>query len=76
MDKTIVVKIAGAGEPREAVIHPGTTTSDLLDSLNLDRSFLVTKDPASEPFGLDENIFAQLDDGQKIYAAPAMEVGQ
>lgn len=33
MNKTIVVKIAGAGEPREVVIHPGTTTQDLLDSL-------------------------------------------
>ena len=75
MDKNIVIKVAGATEPKEAAIHPGTTCRDLLDALNLDRSLLVTQDPAGVPFGIDENIFEKVAEGQKLYCVPAMEVG-
>lgn len=76
MNKQIVVKIAGAPEPREATIHPGTTTRDLLDALGLSRNLLLTQDPASNPFGMDEVLWDKLADGAKAYAMPAMEVGR
>ncbi len=45
--KHIVVKVAGAAEPQEATIHPGTTSRDLLDALGLAGNLLLTQDPAS-----------------------------
>lgn len=76
MEKHIVVKVAGAAEPREATIHPGTTCRDLLDALGLSRNLLLTQDPAGTPFGVDENIWDKVEDGQKLYCIPAMEVGK
>jgi len=76
VEKHIVVKVAGAAEPREATIHPGTTCGDLLDALGLGRNLLLTQDPAGTPFGADESIFDKVADGQKLYAVPPMEVGK
>jgi len=70
-----VVKVAGAGEPREAVISPGVTSRDLLESLGLGTNLLITQDPAGAPFGVDETLFDKIQEGQKLYASPAMEVG-
>lgn len=75
MEKQLVIKTVGAGEPQEATIHPGTTCRDLLDALGLSRNLLITQDPAGTPFGLDENLWDKVENGQKLYAAPAMEVG-
>ncbi len=76
MEKHIVVKVAGAAEPQEATIHPGTTCRDLLDALGLARNLLLTQDPAGTPFGADESLFDKVADGAKLYAVPPMEVGQ
>lgn len=75
MEKHIVVKVAGGAEPIEAVLRPGTTCRDLLDALGLSRNLILTQDPAGNPFGADEVLWDKIEDGQKIYAAPAMEVG-
>ena len=76
MEKQIIVKVAGAGEPREASIHPGTTSRELMDALGLSRSLLITQDPAGTPFGIDEILWDKVENGQKLYAAPPMEVGK
>jgi hypothetical protein len=76
MEKNVVVKVAGAAEPHEAKIHPGTTCRDLLDALGLARNLLLTQDPAGTPFGTDESLFDKVADGQKLYAVPPMEVGK
>ena len=75
MEKRVAVKIAGAAEPRETVIHPGTTCRDLLEALGLSRDLLVTQDPAGNPFGVDEVLWDKIQDGQKIFCVPAMQVG-
>lgn len=76
MEKQIVVKTVGTGEPQEAVIHPGTSCRDLLDALNLSRNLLITQDPAGTPFGIDEILWDRVENGQKLYAVPPMEVGE
>jgi len=76
MEKHIVVKVAGAAEPREATIHPGTTAADLLEALGLGRNLLLTQDPAGTPFGADESLWDKTADGAKLYAVPPMEVGK
>jgi|CXWL01.1.fsa_nt_gi hypothetical protein len=76
MEKQIVVKVAGAGEPKEATIHPGTTAGDLLDGLGLSRSLLLTQDPAGVPFASNEVLWDKVGNGAKVFACPAMEVGK
>jgi len=76
MEKRIAVKIAGAPEPRETVIRPGTTCRDLLEALGLGTDLLVTQDPAGNPFGLEEVLWDKIQDGQKIFCVPAMQVGK
>lgn len=77
MEKRLVIKVAGStGEPQEITIHPGTTTKDVLDSLGLSRNLLITQDPAGNPFGIDETLWDKVQDGQKLFASPAMEVGK
>ena len=78
MEKRVVLKVAGAasGEPKEALIHPATTSRDLLDALGLSRNLLITQDPAGSPFGIDEVLWDKVQDGQKLFASPAMEVGR
>lgn len=76
MEKTIAVKIAGAGEPKEVVIHPGSTTRDVLAALGAGRDLILTQDPAGNPFGLDETLWDKIENGQKLYAVPPMEVGR
>ena len=75
MEKNVVVKVAGGTEPREAVIHPGTTCRDLLNALGLSRNLLLTSDPSGTPFGADEGLWDKVEDGSKLYAVPPMEVG-
>ena len=77
MEKHVVLKISGAaGEPRDALIHPATTSRDLLDALGLSRNLLITQDPAGSPMGIDEILWDKVQDGQKLFASPAMEVGR
>ena len=77
MEKNIVVKVAGAAEPQETTIHPGTTCRDLLDALGLGRNLLLTNDPTNgAPFGADESLFDKVAEGSKLYAVPPMEVGK
>lgn len=76
MAKVIVVKVAGAPEPREITVHPGTTAGEVLRGLGLSGDMLLTKDPAGVPFGADEVIYDAVEDGSKLFAAPAMEVGE
>ena len=77
MEKNVLVKISGAPEPREATIHPGCTAGEALQSIGLNSSMSLSKDPTTgSPFGMDEVIYDQVDDGSKLFAVPAVVVGK
>jgi hypothetical protein len=73
--KQIVVIVAGTGQPRDLRIEPGTTARDILSELGL-QDYVLSKDSAQHPFGANENVYTEVDDGEKIYAAPKADVGR
>ena len=76
MEKQIVVKVAGAGEPKELALHPGVTTAEVLSTLELPKNLVLKADPSGVGFGLEEILWDRVDDGQKLWAVPEMPVGR
>lgn len=82
MDKTINVIIPGAeGQTvgHDATIHPGTTAADVLRAAGKDPSRWQLQRKQGEGFvslGANEDIFAKVESGEKVFAAPSdMTVG-
>jgi hypothetical protein len=75
--KRILVKFVGGGRPpQEVFLGPGTTTSDLLKQLGLDRTgFFVSKGTADSTFGIDENLYPLLRDGDLLYVSSHVDAG-
>jgi hypothetical protein len=74
--KTIAIKIAGSEQgPVDVEIGPGTTARDILYQLGL-RGYLLSTGPTSDRFfGDDENVYASVVDGDKLFATTRAEVG-
>jgi hypothetical protein len=76
--KRILVKfVGGTRTPQEVFIGPGTTASDLLKELKLDKNgFFVSKGTADTMFGADESLYPLLDDGGLVYVSSRVDAGQ
>ncbi len=76
--KRVLVKfVGGTRPPQEVFLGPGTTTSDLLAQLKLDRKgFFVSKGTADSTFGIDENLYPALRDGDLVYVSSHVDAGQ
>ena len=75
--KRILVKfVGGTRPPQEVFLGPGTTTADLLTQLKLDRrGFFVSKGPADSTFGVDENLYTALSNGDLVYVSSHVDAG-
>jgi hypothetical protein len=74
--KRIAVKVAGSEqEPHDITIKPGTTSSDILNQLNLPGYLLSTSAGSSQFFGEDEVVYPVVRDGDKLFATTPAEVG-
>ena len=70
--KQITIAVAGTGgkkEFRDVSILPGTKARDVLAKLDLN-GFQLAK-PDGGAFGHNDDLFAAVSDGQKLYAAKA-----
>jgi hypothetical protein len=76
--KRILVKfVGGTRPPQEVFLGPGTTTSDLLAQLKLDRrGFFVSKGTADSTFGMDESLYPLLHDGDLVYVSSHVDAGR
>ena len=72
--KRLSVVVAGTGQIRDVEIQPGTTTSDILNQLNL-RDYLLSKGPNDPFFANGESVYDKLNDGEKVFASTKAEVG-
>jgi hypothetical protein len=76
--KQITVAVAGTGgkrEFRDVSILPGTKSRDVLGKLSLD-GFQLAK-PEGGAFAHNDDLFAAVADGQKVYATKAdVEAGR
>ena len=75
--KRILVKFVGGTRPaQEVFLGPGTTSSDVLGQLKLDRrGFFISKGTADSTFGLDENLYPSLRDGDLVYVSSHVDAG-
>ena len=72
--KQIVVITAGTGNHTDLTIEAGTTASDILKQLNL-TGYVLSKDSGQHVFGESENVYANVDDGEKLHVASKTDVG-
>ena len=75
--KRILVKfVGGTRPPQEVFLGPGTTSRDLLAQLKLDRAgFFISKGTADSTFGIDENLYPSLRDGDLVYISSHVDAG-
>ena len=75
--KRILVKfVGGTRPPQEVFLGSGTTAADLLAELNLDRTgFFISKGTADSTFGLDENLYPSLQDGDLLFVSSHVDAG-
>ena len=73
--KNIVVITAATGEHRDLTIEPGTTAGDILKELNLS-GYVLSKDSGNHVFGESENVYSEIDDGEKLHASAKTDVGR
>ena len=72
--KNIVVIIAGTGQAHDLTVQPGTTAGDILGQLSLN-GYNLAKDQGRHIFGETENIYPEVQDGEKLHAISKTDVG-
>ena len=73
--KHVSIVLAGSGEQiHEVEIPRGTTVRDLAQRLNLVGHLSKHGDPA--PFGENEEVYARIDDGDKLFLSPSTPVAE
>jgi len=71
--KSISIVVTGAREEIHDVdIIRGSTVRDLLEQLNL--SGALSKVDSAAPFGLNDDIFSKVEDGEKLILSPSTPV--
>jgi len=73
--KNVVVNVAGTGQHHDLSIEVGTSTDDILKQIGL-QGYVLSKDSGQHTFGQYENVYAAIDDGEKLYAAAKTDVGE
>ena len=74
--KRIAIKVAGSEHPPlDVEIDPGTTAIEILTQLNLQGYLLSTGPNSTNFFGETENVYARVQDGDKLFATTRAEVG-
>ncbi len=73
--KNIVVIVAGSGQHHDLTIEAGTTARDILQQVGL-QGYVLSKDAGQHAFGETENVYAAVDDGEKLHAATKTDVGR
>ena len=76
MEKNIAIIVAGAqgsSEIKDLSIKPGTAARDILGTLGLD-GYVISK-ADGKFFNPQDNVYERVEDGEKLYATTAAEVG-
>ena len=75
--KSIAVKLPGGKGFNDLEIRPGTAAGDILAELDLEGYQLRRpgSDNPNDTFGLNENVYRQIDDGEKLEASTEAVVG-
>ena len=75
MSKDLTIVVAASGEKKDITIEPGTTAADILQQTDL-QGYTLSKDGDSSTFFTpNQNIYEEVEDGQKIWASTKPDVG-
>ena len=74
MEKQITIVMADGSRVVDAVIKSGTTPRTVLQQLNLPDNLVLARNEGT-PFNMDEDLFSQVNTGEKLYAVPPANVG-
>ena len=72
--KNIVVIVAASGKHHDLQIEAGTTADDVLGQIGLSE-YVLSKDNGHHTFGGSENIYPEVEDGEKLHVASQTDVG-
>lgn len=73
--KRIAVVNSATNQVHDLTIAAGTTTRDILKQCGFPEDYVLSSGRGQEPYGADENIYAAVADGGKLWASSAVEVG-
>lgn len=74
--KLATIKYVGGNKPPETIfILPGNTTEEILFRLGLDENFHLSKGDTNAPFGFNEVIYNQVEDGQLLFVSSLVDAG-
>ncbi len=72
--KRIAVIVVSSGQIHDLTINPGTTAREILREIGLE-DYNLSRQNEPHPFGLDENVYTVVQDGEKLNAATKVDVG-
>jgi len=74
--KTVTINLPGTRDWKELQIAPGTTSRDVLRQLGLSEAYQLTRWNSVNVFGVDENMYQLVEDGEKLQAVSNSEVAK
>ena len=76
MSKALTIVVAASGDKRDIAIEPGTTAADILEQTGL-KGYVLSKDGDSSTFfAPTQNVYPEVEDGQKLWASTEPKVGE
>jgi len=76
MSKDLTIVVAASGDKKDVTIEPGTTASDILKQTGL-QGYVLSKDGDSSTFfAPKQNVYPEVEDGQKLWATTDPKVGE
>jgi len=75
MTKNLSVVVAGSGAIKDITIKAGTTAKDIVRDLGL-TGYKLSKKADEAPFGENENVYPQVEDGDKLYTSTRADAGR
>ena len=73
--KSVALTVPGTGRIVDLTVQPGTTAGDVLRSAKLPQEYWLSAEGNGSFFGQEEDIYPQIQDGQKVFAMTPVEVG-
>ena len=73
--KNLSIVVAGSGEIKDISIKPATKAGDILRDTEL-TGYVLSKGSEDAPFNPDDDVYAQVEDGQKLYAVTPADAGK
>lgn len=74
--KLITIKFpSGVKEAEQLLVMPGNTAKEILKKLELDGQYQLSKGSPDTIFGIDENLYPRIEEGDLLYVTSKVDAG-